>query len=107
MKNLIACLLLLIAFGCSPSDDELELQSEVQNEITEFDFNKMFDAINLADSKLNGNVFNKDENSKASTEGENNGNGVYFVPFYSNNMDCLSFLGSIHMIHCIAVSLRK
>ena len=67
----------LCMFGCSASDDELQIENEVANEMSALDFERVHDMIQLENAKLS---------SKSTSKSKNNGNGVYSVPFYSNNL---------------------
>jgi hypothetical protein len=80
MKNLIICLLILLVFGCIRSNDELQLETGFDNKMSQIDFENIYNVIDFEKeiAKKNG------LNSKSSGE---NGNGVYIVPFYSNNLN--------------------
>ena len=65
----------LCMFGCSASDDELQVENEVANEMSTFDF----DRVPFMLQGENG------ISNKTSSKSDNNGNGVYIVPFYSDS----------------------
>jgi len=75
MKNkvLVMSIVALCMFGCSESDDKLQSESEVANEVPDF---------KLINEFVKGKV--DQMSSKGSSKDDNNGNGVYFVPFISN-----------------------
>ena len=58
----------------SESDDGMDSKSTFANEIPAHDLERVFDIIE--NTKLNDNAFGKSDN---------NGNGVYIVPFYSDD----------------------
>ena len=75
MKNkvLVMSIMALCMFGCSESDDKLQSESEFANE--------------MSNSKLIAKYIKGEEDQMSGKElsnGDNNGNGVYFVPFISN-----------------------
>ena len=80
MKKLVTCLLTLIIIGCSPSNDELQIEAQFGNEMSQIDFEKIYNVIDFERAIEEKNSIN----SKPSSENGNNGNGVFFVPFYSN-----------------------
>ncbi len=80
MKNKLFKLTLFIAalfiFGCTSSDDGFPSESSSENEMSTPDLEKFYDMIVLGNTKLNDDTLFK---------GENNGNGVEIVAFYSND----------------------
>lgn len=66
-------LVILFTLGCTSSDDEPQIQGLDQNNNSPMEFSKIMDYIKNNDNSDNG----------ALNKGENNGNGVYFVPFIS------------------------
>jgi len=65
----------LFIFGCTSSDEEAEMHSVKQNEITEMEYSKMIDRIN--------DIYNSD--NRALNKSGNNGKGVKHVAFYSDD----------------------
>jgi len=49
--------------------------------MSKFDFERIYDVIDLEKAKLNDNAFEKGIKSRPSSERGNKGNGVYIVPF--------------------------
>lgn len=82
MKSLITILLVLLIFGCSPSDNVTELQIEF-DDMSTFDYDRISDMIRIENTKLNNVTAKTGGNSKIISE---NRNGVYFVPIYSNDI---------------------
>ena len=64
----------LFILGCTSSDEEPEMQSVKQNEISEFEYSKMIDRIN--------DMYNSD--NRTLNKSGNNGKGVEHVAFYSD-----------------------
>jgi hypothetical protein len=81
MKNLTTCLLTLIIFGCTPSNDELQLETGFDNEMSQIDYEEIYDMIQIENAELNATSLEKGVNGKSS-----NGKGVYFVPIYSDDI---------------------
>lgn len=82
MKHLVTALLALLIFGCSPSENEAELQSEFVDEMSSFDL-KVYDMIQAESAKTNSGSSAKNESSKLVNEDENR---VYIAPMYSNDI---------------------
>ena len=70
----------LFIFGCTSTDDELEMQSVNQHEISKTEYSKIVDHFDDIYYSINNAP-----NNSALYKSENNGNGVYIVPFYSDS----------------------
>ena len=70
----------LLIFGCTSTDDEPEMQSVNQNEISQTEYSKIVDHFDDTYNSINNTP-----NNSALYKSENNGNGVYIVPFYSDS----------------------
>jgi len=68
----------LFIFGCTSSDDDFDSESSSANETSQLEYERVPFMVQSENAKLNDNSLRKSEN-------KNNGNGVYIVPFYSDN----------------------